>query len=66
MADKSTKSFYLSKTVWVNALTLVVGVAGYLAGHQLIADHASAVAALVAFQGAVNVALRFLTWQGVE
>lgn len=55
------KKWYESKTVWVNVLTLVAGMVGYLAGHDLIADHASAVAVLVAIQGGVNVALRFVT-----
>jgi len=57
------KKWYLSKMVWVNALTLVVGVVGYLAGSDIIAQYPAILAALVAVQGAVNVALRFVTWQ---
>ncbi len=57
-----TKSWYLSKTVWVNVATLVAGVLGYVAGHDLIVANASLVAMLVAVQGGVNVVLRFLTW----
>lgn len=57
------KKWYLSKMVWVNGLTLVVGVIGYLAGSDVIAQYPAILAALVAVQGAVNVALRFFTWQ---
>ncbi len=57
------KKWYLSKIVWVNALTLVVGVVGYLTGSDVIAQYPAILAALVAVQGAVNVALRFVTWQ---
>lgn len=55
------KKWYQSKTLWVNVLTLVAGTVGYIAGHDLIADHSSVVALLVAIQGGVNVALRFVT-----
>lgn len=57
------KKWYLSKMVWVNALTLVVGIVGYLTGSDIIAQYPAILAALVAIQGAVNVALRFVTWQ---
>lgn len=57
-----SKSWLKSKTVWVNLVAITVGVLGYLAGHELIADNASLVAMLVAVQGGVNVLLRFLTW----
>jgi hypothetical protein len=60
MAD--SKAWYLSKTVWVNVATLVAGVLGYVAGHDLIVNNASLVAMLVAVQGGVNVILRVLTW----
>lgn len=59
------KKWYLSKMVWVNALTLLVGVVGYLAGSDIIAQYPAVLAALVAVQGAVNVALRFVTWQPI-
>ncbi|MHA1287048.1 MAG: hypothetical protein ACTSPB_06535 [Candidatus Thorarchaeota archaeon] len=61
-----TKSWWKSKTFWVNAATLVAGVIGYIAGHELIADNASVVALLVALQGAVNVFLRFITFTGIK
>jgi len=60
------KKFWASKTFWINAATLVAGVIGYIAGHELIADNASMVALLVAMQGAVNVFLRFVTWQPIS
>ena len=55
------KKWYQSKTLWVNILTLSAGMLGYFAGHNLIQDHASVMALLVAIQGGVNVALRFVT-----
>jgi 3-oxoacyl-ACP reductase-like protein len=61
----NAKRWWASKTFWVNAATLVAGVIGYIAGHELIADNASLVALLVAMQGAVNVFLRFISWQPI-
>ena len=60
------KSWAKSKTVWVNMLTLVVGVVGYVAGHEVITEYPAIVAALVAVLGGLNVALRFVTWQSVK
>ncbi len=60
------KKWYTSKTVWVNALTIVVGVVGFLAGHEVIQDNATFLAGLVALQGALNVALRFITWRPIK
>jgi 3-oxoacyl-ACP reductase-like protein len=60
------KKWWASKTVWVNMLTLCAGVVGYVAGHDVIAEYPSIMAAMVAVQGAVNVALRFVTWQPVK
>ena len=60
------KSLWKSKTFWVNLVTVVAGVIGYLAGHDVIADNTSLVALLVAVQGGVNVVLRLLTWQPVQ
>lgn len=56
-----TKPVLASRTMWINAATLVVGVLGYLVGQDMIADNASLMAILVAVQGAVNIALRFIT-----
>jgi 3-oxoacyl-ACP reductase-like protein len=60
------KRWFQSKTFWVNALTVVAGTIGYIAGHELIADNASLIALLVAMQGAVNVFLRFITFTGIK
>lgn len=50
-----------SKTIIVNSLTVVVGVLGYLQGHEVIAAYPGVVAGLVATIGVLNVALRFVT-----
>jgi len=50
-----------SKTVIVNSLTVAVGVLGYLAGHDVIAQNPEIVAALISAVGVLNVALRFVT-----
>lgn len=60
------KPWYLSRMVWVNSLTLLAGMIGYMAGHELIADNASLIALLIATQGAVNVVLRFVTWESIS
>jgi len=59
------KKWYTSKMVWVNALTVAVGVIGYVAGHAVIQDNATLIAGLVAAQGALNVCLRFVTWRSL-
>jgi len=61
-AEPETKKFWKSKVLWVNGLTLIAGVVGYIAGHDLIANHTAIVAGLVALQGLVNTALRFVTY----
>lgn len=60
-----TKSVLQSRTMWINAATLVVGVLGYLVGQELIADNASLMAILVAVQGVVNIGLRFVTTKAI-
>lgn len=64
-AKAASKPWYKSKMIWVNGVTLVAGVVGYLAGHELIADNATLLAGLVAFQGLLNTVLRFTTWQRI-
>jgi len=61
-----TKKIYASKTFWVNAVTILAGIVGYVAGSEIIADNTALVAGLIAVQGVVNVVLRFLTWAPVE
>ncbi len=55
-----------SRTIWINTVTLAVGTIGYLLGQDLIADNASVVAILIAVQGALNVAVRFVTNQAIR
>lgn len=50
-----------SKTVIVNTLTVVVGALGYVAGHEVIAQHPELVAGLVSAVGVLNVVLRLVT-----
>lgn len=54
-----------SRMVWVNAITLAVGVLGYVAGHEVIADHTAALSIMVAVQGGLNIVLRFLTSEAI-
>ena len=60
------KSMWTSKMVWVNVLTLCAGVVGFIAGHDVIVEYPAIMAVMVAVQGAVNVALRFVTWQPIK
>jgi hypothetical protein len=60
------KKITQSRTIWINAITLAVGTIGYLLGQDLIADNASLVAILIAVQGAINIALRFVTSQPIK
>lgn len=60
------KKWYTSKMVWVNVLTMAAGVIGYVAGHDIIQSNAALISGLVALQGAVNVALRFVTWRPLK
>jgi len=55
------KQWYLSKTIWVNLLTLLVGLFGYLLGQEVVQDYPTMVSVLVALQGAVNIILRLVT-----
>lgn len=55
------KSLFQSKTFWLNLVTLLVGVIGFLAAHPLIAAHPQWVAGLVAVQAVANILLRLVT-----
>ena len=59
------KPFWKSKMIWINGLTLLAGIIGYVAGHDIISNNAPLIAGLVALQGLVNTALRFVTWQKI-
>ena len=60
------KSKWTSKTVWVGAFTLAVGVANLLAGSELIAQYPQIVAAAVSISGALGIVLRFLTTKPIR
>lgn len=55
------KKLMKSKTIIVNGLTVVIGVLGYLQGHEIIAQYPGVVASIVAAMGILNVGLRFVT-----
>ena len=59
------KPWYMSKTMWLNLLTAVVGVVGYMAGSDLIAQNPALVAAFVSAQGVLNVILRLVTGKSI-
>lgn len=60
-----TKKSWQSKTVWLNAVTLAVAVAGFLTTNDLIKQHPVAVATLVVLQSVGNLILRFATTKGL-
>jgi len=55
------KSLFQSRVFWLNTITLIVSVIGFLAAHPLIAAHPQWVAGLVAVQAIANVLLRIVT-----
>ena len=55
------KSPLTSKTIWVNMIVLCAGVAGYVAGHDVLVDYPQVIAILTAVVGGLNIALRFIT-----
>lgn len=51
-----------SKTIWWNCLTVAAGVIAYLAGSEVVVENwAAVIPILLAVQGGVNIALRFMT-----
>jgi len=60
------KTWYASKTLWVNLVALIVGVLGYLLGQDVVQEYPAIVAAFVAVQGALNVILRMVTSQSIK
>ncbi len=60
------KSIFASKTAWVGAITLVIGVANLCAGSELIANYPQIVAAAVSISGALGIVLRFLTTKPIR
>jgi hypothetical protein len=60
MAEKS-KSWWQSKTIWVNAITAAAATLTVLAGQQIVADHPAIASVIVAVIGGLNIALRIIT-----
>ena len=56
-----SKPWYLSKTVWVNLITTIVGILGYVGGSSMIAANPALVAAIVSATGVLNVILRLVS-----
>ena len=56
-----TKKSWQSKTVWLNAVTLAVGVATYLTTNDIVRQHPVAIAVLIVLQSVGNLVLRFAT-----
>jgi hypothetical protein len=61
MAAKSTKAWWQSKTIWINAITAAAATITVLAGQQIVTDHPAIAAGLVAALGVLNVALRIVS-----
>ncbi len=55
------KSWFQSKTIIVNSLTLAASLLSVLAGSQLIAEYPRGAAGIAAALAAVNIMLRFVT-----
>jgi len=60
MSEKS-KSWWQSKTIWVNAITAAMATLTVLGGQQIVADHPAIAAGIVAVIGTLNIALRIIT-----
>lgn len=60
------KKWWKSKTIWLNVVAVLAGVVGYVAGHEVIQDNTTIIAALVAMQGGLNVVLRFISGTPIE
>lgn len=60
------KSPWQSKTIWVNGLTLAGSVLAMLSGSELIAAHPGLVSAIGIGLAVVNLALRFVTTEGID
>jgi hypothetical protein len=55
------KSWYFSKTIWLNAITAAIAVGVALQGQSIVADNPELAAALVAGLGVLNIGLRLIT-----
>jgi hypothetical protein len=64
--DQMGKSVFASRMFWVNAITVAVATAGFVAGHDVIAQYPQVVAGIAVAQGALNIVLRLLTTQPIK
>jgi hypothetical protein len=55
------KSWFASKTIIVNALTLAASLLSVAGGSELIQQYPKVAAAIVAALAGINIALRFIT-----
>ena len=58
---EQSKSWWKSKTIWINAITALTATLTVLGGQQIVVEHPQASAAIVAVLGGLNVALRIIT-----
>ena len=66
LEESMSKSVFKSKTMWANAAVIVVGVLGYLQGHELIVSNPTVVAGLGVAIGLGNMLLRLVTSDPVK
>ena len=57
----NSKSWWASKTIWVNAITAGIATLTALQGQAIIAEHPKAAAAIVAGLGLLNIGLRIVS-----
>jgi len=56
-----SKSIWKSRTFWLNAIVLATGIAGYVGGHEVVAEYPQVVAGFGAITGLLNIVLRLVT-----
>lgn len=57
----SSKSWWQSKTIWINAITAATATLAALGGQQIVTDHPTLAAGIVAALGGLNIVLRIIT-----
>jgi hypothetical protein len=61
-----SKSWWKSKTIWINAISAGIATLTALGGQAIVTDHPAIAAGLVAALGVLNVILRVITYLPVE
>jgi len=56
-----TKSWWQSKTIWVNAITAATATLTVLGGQQIVVEHPAIAAGIVAAIGGLNIVLRIVS-----